>query len=103
MTSLLSLVFERSRTRSSAPCLWPSLVRRSPVEYRIMDFSGRSLQELLLYSTHVRRQPARQVEKISRSIREVGLGSIPRGGWDDLRRALLPHFFGSCRTPSGWA
>ena len=31
-------------------------------------------------------------KNFSRSSREVGLGSIPRGGWDDLRRAFLPHF-----------
>ena len=42
-----------------------------------------------------------RLNNFSRSIREAGLGSILREGWDGLRRASLPHFAGSFRTPSG--
>ena len=31
---------------STAPCIWQSLVRCSPVEYRILDFSGRILPDM---------------------------------------------------------
>ena len=67
-----------------------------------MDFSGRSLQESLTVDTCSASVYEAFWKNFTRFIREGGLGSDPREGPNNLRRAILAAFYGLFRTPSVW-